>query len=80
MTAQRDDVEHLSRCTQPIPLEPVDAQKQKVEARALAEMNADLAELAGQGWQVKRQNRMTNLDAGTYTIQHFLERRLGSIG
>jgi len=77
MTAQRDDVERLSRCTEPIPLSPVEPSGQQAEAAALAEMNADLAQLANQGWQVKRENRMTNLAESTYMIQHMLERPLG---
>ncbi|MDN4599406.1 hypothetical protein [Leifsonia virtsii] len=40
-------------------------------------MNAELAELAQQGWRVKRENRMTNLEESTYMIQHMLERPIG---
>lgn len=76
MTARRGEVERLARCTDPMPLSPVDAEDQKAEASALARMNAELAELADQGWRVKRENRMTNLDESTYMIQHMLERRI----
>lgn len=79
MTAQRRGVERLARCTQPIPLRPAEPEAQKDEDVALAEMNAELANLADQGWLVKRENRMTNLDDGTYMIQHFLERSLGNV-
>lgn len=78
MTAQRREVERLARCTEPMPLSPVDAENRKAEASALARMNAELAELAQQGWRVKRENRMTNLDESTYMIQHMLERPIGS--
>lgn len=76
MTAQRREVERLARCTAPMPLSPVEAEDRKAEASALAQMNAELAELAKQGWRVKRENRMTNLDESTYMIQHMLERQL----
>lgn len=74
MTARRREVERLARCTEPIPLTPVDADAQRAEAAALAQMNADLEQLRDQGWQVKRENRMTNLEERTYMIQHMLER------
>ena len=78
MTTRRREVDRLARCTDPIPLTPVDAEAQKAEAAALAQMNAELAQLREQGWQVKRENRMTNLEERTYMIQHMLERPIES--